>query len=187
MTDNPPDPIPHNDRVSIRAVLVRDGEDPGPALAAAGIHDPIAVPVVVSEDPHAADGILGNAATPNLIAILQVDQPDDPTATTGDQPDQAATRSGKPATPTASPLSGPRASAPNSRSGNPRSGRFVGAADIPPSPAQSLALQRGLSAGWKQPGPYRKPGAPKKTAATPAPASEVAPLASNDNDKSTHD
>jgi hypothetical protein len=45
MSDTPPDRIPNFDRVSIRAVVVEDGEDPSQALAAAGIVDPIALPI----------------------------------------------------------------------------------------------------------------------------------------------
>ncbi|HET6307128.1 MAG TPA: hypothetical protein VFG12_08080, partial [Rhodopila sp.] len=48
-SDSPMDKLPAHDRVSIRAVLVREGEDPGPALAASGIVEPVAVPVVVGE------------------------------------------------------------------------------------------------------------------------------------------
>ncbi len=53
------DRIHPHDRVSIRAVLVHDGEDPGPALAAAGIFDPIAIPVVIGEHPPTS-GMLGD-------------------------------------------------------------------------------------------------------------------------------
>ncbi len=71
MSDNPLDGIPNFDRISVRAVLVADGEDPGQALAAAGIVDPIAVPVVFGE---AAPGIgFGDGITPNLTAVLEPD------------------------------------------------------------------------------------------------------------------
>jgi hypothetical protein len=52
MNDNPLDRIPKHDRVSLRAVVVDDGEDPGPALRAAGIFDPIAVPIVDPKHGH---------------------------------------------------------------------------------------------------------------------------------------
>ena len=47
--DNALDRIPAFSRVSIRAVLVNEGEDPGPALAEARIVNPIAIPVVLGE------------------------------------------------------------------------------------------------------------------------------------------
>jgi hypothetical protein len=77
MTDNPMDSVPSFNRVSIRAVLVTDGEDPGPALAEAGIFDPIAVPVVLGDDATLSGGILGDAVTPNLTAVLEPDQAGD--------------------------------------------------------------------------------------------------------------
>jgi hypothetical protein len=67
MSDNPLDRIPSHDRVSLRAVLVKDGEDPGPALAAAGIFDPVALPVTFGEP----DIGFGDGITPNLTAVLE--------------------------------------------------------------------------------------------------------------------
>jgi hypothetical protein len=67
MSDNPLDRIPSHDRVSLRAVVVGDGEDPGPAVAAAGIFDPIALPVVFGEP----DIGFGDGITPNLTAVLE--------------------------------------------------------------------------------------------------------------------
>ena len=67
--------IPAHNRVSIRAVLVQAGVDPGPALRAAGILDPIAIPVVLGEDPSVPGGILGDGVTPNLRAVLETEQP----------------------------------------------------------------------------------------------------------------
>jgi hypothetical protein len=69
LTDDPLDSLSSFDRVSIRAVLARDGEDPSAALAAAGIFDPIAIPVIIGDDPHPTGGILGDGITPNLIAM----------------------------------------------------------------------------------------------------------------------
>jgi hypothetical protein len=64
MSDDPLDRIPAYNRVSIRAVLVHGDEDPGPALAAACITDPIALRVVMGDDPHVG-GMLGDGITPN--------------------------------------------------------------------------------------------------------------------------
>jgi hypothetical protein len=71
--DNPLDRIPAFDRVSIRAVVVPEGEDPGPALAAAGIVDPIALPMVFGES--APDRSFGDGFTPNVSAVLEYDAP----------------------------------------------------------------------------------------------------------------
>lgn len=74
MSDDPLDRIPSFDRISIRAVVVEDGDNPGPALAAAGIFDPIAVPMMYGEDqPSLA---FGDAITQNLTAVLEPEQQD---------------------------------------------------------------------------------------------------------------
>ena len=86
MSDNPLDSIPSFNRVSIRAVLVNEGEDPGQALSEAGIVDPIAVPVVLGEDLHLSSGILGNGVTPNLTGMLETEQEDDFNASPGTEP-----------------------------------------------------------------------------------------------------
>ncbi len=75
MTDNPLDRIPNHDRVSLRAVVLRDGEDPGPALAAAGITDSIALPIMFGEGQPGAS--FGDGFTPNLTAVLEPDQGQD--------------------------------------------------------------------------------------------------------------
>jgi hypothetical protein len=75
MSDNPLDRIPSHDRISLRAVVVRDGEDPGPALAAAGITDPIALPIVFGGAQP--DASFGDGITPNLTAVLELDRGDD--------------------------------------------------------------------------------------------------------------
>ena len=72
MSDNPLDRIPDFDRVSVRAVVVMEGEDPGPLLAAAGIVDPVAVPVVFGEG--APDRNFGDGFTPNVSAVIEFDQ-----------------------------------------------------------------------------------------------------------------
>ncbi len=69
MSDNPLDRIPTHDRVSIRAVVVPDGVDPGPALARAGITDPLTLPMRFGEGPP--DRNFGDGFTPNVIAVLE--------------------------------------------------------------------------------------------------------------------
>ena len=76
MNDNPLDKIPTFNRVSIRAVLVQEGQDPGPALAEAGLINPVALPVVVGDDPDLPNGILGDGFTDNLTAVLETDPQD---------------------------------------------------------------------------------------------------------------
>lgn len=80
MSDNPLDRIPSFDRLSLRAVVVPEGVDPGPALAAAGIIDPIALPIAFGEDPP--DNTFGDGFTPNVTAVLEYDHED--AAGTGD-------------------------------------------------------------------------------------------------------
>ncbi len=74
MSDNPLDRIPAHDRVSLRAVIVPDGVDPGPAQAQAGIIDPIALSVWFGEDQP--DASFGDGFTPNLTAVLEHHGPD---------------------------------------------------------------------------------------------------------------
>ena len=69
MSDNPLDRIPIHDRISLRAVMVPDGEDPGPSLAAAGIVDPVTLPVVFGEGQP--DISFGDGFTPNVSAVLE--------------------------------------------------------------------------------------------------------------------
>jgi hypothetical protein len=64
------------DRVSIRAILVNEGEDAGAALAQAGFADPVALPVVMGDLPDLSGGMLGNGITPNLTAVLETEQDD---------------------------------------------------------------------------------------------------------------
>jgi hypothetical protein len=99
MSDNPLDRTAAFNRVSIRAVLVKEGEDPTAALLEAGIVDPIAIRVVLGEDPHLSDGMLGDGRTPNLTAVLETEQVDDSGSSatsqinnTGSQPDAAPRR-----------------------------------------------------------------------------------------------
>jgi len=77
MTENPLDALPEYSRVSFRAVLVPAGEDPAAALAAAGIVDPISLPVVVTDSAAEAAALLGTGATPHLVAVLEYAFADD--------------------------------------------------------------------------------------------------------------
>ncbi|WP_158922932.1 hypothetical protein [Acidisphaera sp. S103] len=74
MSDSPLDKVPAHNRVSIRAVLVHEGEDASAALAEAGFAETITVPVVVGEQPDLPSGILGNGTTPNVTAVLDTEQ-----------------------------------------------------------------------------------------------------------------
>jgi hypothetical protein len=74
MSDNPLNRIPSFDRLSLRAVVVPTGVDPGPALAAARIVDPIALPIAFGEDPP--DNTFGDGITPNVTAVLEYDPED---------------------------------------------------------------------------------------------------------------
>lgn len=76
MSDNPLDRLPAHNRVSIRAVLVHEGEDAGAALAEAGFVNAIAIPVMLGTDMDPSGGILGNGVTPNLTAVLETDPED---------------------------------------------------------------------------------------------------------------
>jgi hypothetical protein len=79
------DKLPAHNRVSIRAVLVHEGEDASAALAEAGFADAIAIPVMLGDQPNLPGGILGNGITANLTAVLETEQHDDPDATTTTQ------------------------------------------------------------------------------------------------------
>ncbi len=83
MSDNPLDRIPSFDRVSVRAVVVMEGEDPGPLLAAAGIIDPVAVPAVFGDS--APDRGFGDGFTPNLSAVVEFDDDADGFEGEGDE------------------------------------------------------------------------------------------------------
>ena len=85
MSDNPLDRIASFDRVSIRAVVVSDDEDPSQALSEAGIFDPISLPVVFGEDQP--DFSFGDGITPNLTAVLEPDQEVDEFDSTDNPPE----------------------------------------------------------------------------------------------------
>ena len=70
MSDNPLDSIPSYDRVSIRAVLVREN-DHGTALAEAGLVDPLVIPVMVDGDVDFPAHFIGDGVTGNLTAVLE--------------------------------------------------------------------------------------------------------------------
>jgi hypothetical protein len=89
MSDDPLDRIPSFDRISIRAVLVHEGEDPGPALREAGIIDAVALPVMLDDDSHHIGGFLGDGITDNLTAVLEPDVTDDEEEDLADAPHAA--------------------------------------------------------------------------------------------------
>ena len=89
IADDPMDRVVAANRLSLRAVLVSEGEDPTAALAAAGIVDSVAIPVVVAEDLDLFGGMLGDGRTPNLIAVLETEQDDEPRASAATQPSSA--------------------------------------------------------------------------------------------------
>jgi hypothetical protein len=101
MTNDPTDKPPAFNRVSIRAVLVHEGDDPTEALAKAGFSDVISIPVILGDDPHLSGGILGNGITPNLVAILETEQEDAIEDEPGTQPDpsRSASEAAPPSTP----------------------------------------------------------------------------------------
>src|SRR3954447_3738101 len=61
------------DRVSIRALLVFDGEDATQAFSRAGIFDPVAIPVTLGNAGDPQGGILGDGMTPNLAGEIEPD------------------------------------------------------------------------------------------------------------------
>ena len=79
MDDDDPLPQMHAfDRLSIPAVLVLDIDGAARVASAAGIHDPVVVPVAFGTDPNVMPG---DCFTPNLTAIFEpddVEEPDEP-------------------------------------------------------------------------------------------------------------
>ena len=65
--------MPTIDRISLRAVLVTGDADPSDALKAAGIHDPVVLPVVVDDGSGSSDQSL----TPGIQATLEFQATDD--------------------------------------------------------------------------------------------------------------
>ena len=74
---DPTDRVSAINRISIRAVVVADGEDPSAALAEAGIVDAVAVPIMIGDEPDQSGGLFGDGRTPNLIAVLETVQADE--------------------------------------------------------------------------------------------------------------
>jgi hypothetical protein len=99
MPDDPTNKPPAFDRISLRAVLVHEGEDATEALARAGFSDVISIPVLVGDNPHLSGGILGNGITPNLVAILETEQGDTFEDEPGMQPDPSRSASEEAAPP----------------------------------------------------------------------------------------
>jgi hypothetical protein len=89
MSDDPVNRLPAFNRVSIRAVLVTEGEDATEALMQAGFSETISIPVVLGDDLDLAGGILGNGITPNLTALLETEHQDAFDAPPGTQPGSA--------------------------------------------------------------------------------------------------
>ncbi len=164
MSDNPLDRLPAYDRVSIRAVLVHDGEDPSAALAEAGIFDPIAIPVILGDGGGVSGPLLGDGITPNLMAVLETARTGGFAAGRGDRRESgtAAQPGIRPTvlikTVTSPPAFGRRSWAPIQRldgsGGNPapRPGRFVHGGDgVPPVPSLFASAS---PANWRNFRPY---------------------------------
>lgn len=60
------------ERVSVRVVVVADGEDPTPHLLKAGIVDPVIVPFAWADDERSA-GMMGDGRTSGVTATLEFD------------------------------------------------------------------------------------------------------------------
>lgn len=74
MTGNPLDDIPAFNRITFQAVLTDGTEDPADALAAAGIFDPVTVPISPGDEPDQGSGIIQGGPVPNLTAVLEEDE-----------------------------------------------------------------------------------------------------------------
>ena len=147
MSESPLDRIPAYNQGLDRAVLVHEGEEPSPALAATGIVDPIAIPVALDEEIDLAGGILGDGITPNLITVLETEQHDEFGSRPYDPPDKAPSQpdAGRPDDPVATTMPeafGMRSFAPMGRLGDTRSGRFGYPPTVcPPSPWRPVAAR----------------------------------------------
>jgi hypothetical protein len=64
--------IPALDTISIRAVIVFDGEDPSEALAEAGIFEPVEIPIVIGDASELPPGSFGDAVGGNIEALLEL-------------------------------------------------------------------------------------------------------------------
>ncbi len=74
MNDDTADRQAKADRVSIRAVLVPDGEDATKALVESGILEPVTIPFICADESFASGGMMGDGRTPNVVATLELDQ-----------------------------------------------------------------------------------------------------------------
>jgi len=74
MSDDPMDGMPAANRLSLRAVLVAEGEDATAALAQAGLIDAVKLPAVLGDIVALSGGILGDGLTPNVTAVLETEQ-----------------------------------------------------------------------------------------------------------------
>jgi hypothetical protein len=115
MTDDPLGTLPSFDRVSIRAVLVQGDADPSAALSAAGIHDPITVPVAFGDDAAQAAATLGQGTVPHLSAVLEFEPGRRGTAAAEAVPRISASPAPEAAASMLSPAFGTQALAPISR------------------------------------------------------------------------
>jgi len=84
-------------RLSIRAVLVYDGQDAAPDLIGCGIFDPVSIPVTDADAAFGSGAILGDGVTPNVIGILEQDdqQEDHDPAQAFAQPDAERSEQGR--------------------------------------------------------------------------------------------
>jgi hypothetical protein len=157
MSDNRLDGFPTFNRVSVHAVLVSEGEDPGPALLAVGILDPIAIPVVLGEEADLSGGLLGDGITPNLAAVLETEDVDDLDSSPTSEPDKSGSQPGaarpvEPANPMLPPAFGlqplARVRQLGDRGLDPPSGRYGNGVTFgPPSPGRSLQVDAIVNAG----------------------------------------
>jgi hypothetical protein len=64
-----------SDQVSVRVVVVAEGQDPTPHLLEAGIVDPVVVPFAWA-DTQASAGVMGDGSTTSVSATLEFDEAD---------------------------------------------------------------------------------------------------------------
>lgn len=104
MNDDPLDGLHSFDRIAVAAVLLPHGVDPGSALTAAGIVDPIAVEVRIGETLDLAQDFFGDGTTPNLSAVLETSQ-------AGSEPDRPSQPPERPSEVSNSPQGSARSAA----------------------------------------------------------------------------
>ena len=86
MDDDLADALAKANRVSIRAILLPDGEDAAQALAENGIDNPVVVPFIYANETFDSGGVMGDGRTPNVVATLERDQNDRSNAESGSSP-----------------------------------------------------------------------------------------------------